>query len=111
MNDSKQLAQRIIEYLNSLLEVDRSAIAALVANHVPCNQALADHPTVQVGAQGGGHHVGLLGILNGLCGIRLDGFGYIGACFDEDPDDGQIMNLVKFFMLDDDVTVEINAVV
>lgn len=40
---------------------------ALVESRVPCNDALADHPTVQVGEGPGGRPVvGLLGILNGL---------------------------------------------
>lgn len=31
---------------------------------------LADHPTVQCGPQGDGYNVGMLGVLNGLCGVR-----------------------------------------
>lgn len=57
-----------IDLLNELIRLDKPAIAALLANRVPCNQALADHPTVQVQAQNDGYHVGLLGIINGLFG-------------------------------------------
>lgn len=88
----EQLATRIVTFLNELLEIDRPAIAALLANRVTCNQALADHPTVQVGAQHGGYHVGMLGILNGLCGIDDKGYGPINAVFDESP----LANLVRF---------------
>jgi hypothetical protein len=73
-----------IAFLNSLLELDRPAVASLIANRVPCNQALADHETVQVRAQHGGYHVGLLGILNGLFGCDDDGIGPIAAVFDQD---------------------------
>lgn len=34
-----------IEYLNSLVEADGLAVKALICNRIPCNQALADHPT------------------------------------------------------------------
>ena len=70
-----------IEYLNELIETDRVSIAALIANRVPCNQQLADHPTVQVYAQHGGYLVGMLGILNGLFGIHDDGRGPIAFVF------------------------------
>ena len=85
----KELAAKIVEYLNTLIEADRPAIAALIANRVPCNQTLADHPTCQVGTQNGGYHVGLLGILNGLCGIYDDGpkkgWGAITLQFNDNP--------------------------
>jgi hypothetical protein len=83
MNDPV-LAQRVCDYLNDLLLLDRNAIACLIANRVPCNQLLADHSTLQAGAQHGGFHVGLLGILNGLCGVRANGAGFINAIFEGD---------------------------
>lgn len=79
-----------IEYLNKLLELDRPAIAALLANRVPCNEALANHPSVQVNAQHGGYNVGMFGILNGLFGTFSDGWGKMMYIFDESG------NLVKF---------------
>ena len=82
MSTNTDLAHRICDFLNVLLEVDRNAIACLIANRVPCNQALADHPTVQVGPQHGGYYVGMLGILNGLCGVKPDGAGFLVAIFD-----------------------------
>lgn len=57
-----------IAYLNELIEIDKPAIAALIANRVPCNEQLANHPTVQVVCQNDGYWVGFLGILNGLFG-------------------------------------------
>ena len=57
-----------VGFLNRLISLDKAAVAALIANRVPCNEQLANHPTVRVTAQHGGYHVGLLGILNGLFG-------------------------------------------
>lgn len=90
------LAARIVSYLNELIELDRNAIAALIANRIPCNDLLASHPSVQVGAQYGGFHVGLLGILNGLCGVRDDGQGLIAAIFETPESPGQDMDLCWF---------------
>jgi len=88
-----------IAYLNVLIELDRPAIAALVANRVPCNEALAEHPTCQVGAQHGGFHVGLLGLLNGLFGTFDEGehlgWGPIKAVF-EDEERAVGARLIRF---------------
>jgi hypothetical protein len=66
----------LIAFLNSLVELDRYAVAELLTVHVPCNKALAGHPSVQVCQSGemtyiapGTFRVGFLGILNGYCGI------------------------------------------
>jgi hypothetical protein len=88
------LAQRICDFLNELLTLDRPAIASLISNRVPCNQTLADHPTVQAGAQHGGFNVGMLGLLNGLCGVRENQYGLIYAVFDDDG--GKLKDLVCF---------------
>jgi len=73
----------VINFFNELINIDKSAIAALIANRVPCNERLANHPTVQVGKQNEGYDVGMLGILNGLFGCDNDGFGGILFCFDD----------------------------
>jgi hypothetical protein len=76
----------VIGFLNHLLFFDRAAIEALVENRIPCNEALADHPSVQVcDLEQGSPKVGLLGILNGLCGTREDGWGFIAAVYEEGP--------------------------
>lgn len=73
-----------IEFINELIETDREAITALWQNRVPCNQALADHPTVQVGEENGRFVVGLLGILNGLFGVDETGTGFIHFFIDSE---------------------------
>jgi len=76
----------VITLLNELIALDKSAVAALLANRVPCNKALADHPTVQVGLQ---NDVGMLGVINGLFGVDDDGLGAI--CYESQHGD-----LIKF---------------
>ena len=79
----------LIAFLNSLLEVDRYAVAELILARVPCNAGLADHPTVQVASAGsttfiepGTYRVGMLGILNGYCGADAAGNGPIAAVYE-----------------------------
>lgn len=80
---------QLIVFLNGLLNSDKPAIAALIANRVPCNQVLADHPSVQVMSQHGGYHVGLLGIINGMFGVDEHGRGSIRCVFEKG-------NLIRF---------------
>ena len=89
-----KLAQRVIDFLNELVAIDREAVEKLIETRVPCNQALTDHPTVQVSCLPGQQHVvGMLGILNGLVGAKADGWGYIMADFDNTIEP---MKLIKF---------------
>lgn len=73
----------VIDYLNELLALDRPAIAALVANRVPCTEALADHRSVQVQSQHGGYHIGLLGIINGMFGTTDGTNGPVTVVFED----------------------------
>lgn len=88
MRINKQAEEKIsvddvIALLNELLELDRPAMAALLANRVPCNDSLANHSTVQVNAQHGGYHVGMFGVLNGLFKTFENGWGKIQYVFDD----------------------------
>jgi hypothetical protein len=71
--------QDVCDLLNELLEKDYDCIHELISYRVKCNQAVADHPTVQVQCfkPESKPKVGLLGILNGLFGVREDLFGII----------------------------------
>ena len=93
IKDSVSLDE-VIDFLNELLEVDCLAIQGLIENRQSCNEAMADHPTVQVHAycacgeedgcsKCGEFSVGLLGILNGIFGKDEDGWGDIAAVYDE----------------------------
>ena len=88
MRSNVGVAHMVVDLLNELVELDRPAIAALIANRVPCNALLADHPTVQVSEQHGGFHVGILGVLNGICGTREDGRSLIEAIFEDVENSG-----------------------
>jgi hypothetical protein len=61
--------QETIDFLNSLLEVDREAISLLMAERTPCSLDLTNHPTVQCGDM----TVAPMGIINGMFGVYEDG--------------------------------------
>jgi len=86
------LIDRTLAFLNELKDADSQAVKALIETRVPCNEALADHPTVQVHVREGepGFSVGLLGVLNGLIGADADGWGFICVILNDDG------NIVKF---------------
>lgn len=75
--------QEVVNLLRALNRRDPEAVHALIETRVPCNQLLADHPTVQVMeqfAEGQPQYVvGLLGVLNGLFGMDENGMGAIIA--------------------------------
>ena len=89
-DEGRALIDRAIEVLNEMTMADREAVQLLVETRVPCNDALADHPTVQVHSDHGRHSVGLLGVINGLLGADDDGWGYVCAKFDDN------MQLIEF---------------
>ena len=83
-SQSKNNAQKWVNFLNELLQYDKDAVSALVNNRVTCDVALANHPTVQVRDQNGIYLVGLLGILNGFMGVNDMGDGPIRAVYEHD---------------------------
>lgn len=73
-----------INFLNSLIEADKDAIAKLLDARVSCNDELANHERVQVQETKDGCKIGVLGIINGLFGIHKEsGNGYIAAVYDK----------------------------
>lgn len=86
--NNKDLLNKIISVLKSAYEADPAAIHALICNRVPCNNLLADHPTIVVDinriTEPESYSVGLMGIINGIC-EEVAG-GRIAAQFsDENP--------------------------
>jgi hypothetical protein len=71
----------VIDFLNKINDLDPSVLPALIAYRVPCNEELGEHPTVQTGKTEDGYEVGILGILNGLFGVKKDGWDYIAAYY------------------------------
>ena len=94
MYNREQLAEELIDFLNSLLKIDPDAVTRLIDSRVECNYAMANHPSVQVIAtktvdlQGEhfSYNLGPLGILNGICGTIENGpyigWGWITAVYD-----------------------------
>jgi hypothetical protein len=66
-----------LKALNSAYDDDPSALHALICNRVPCNEKLANHPTVQVSVNeltntpNPTYVVGMLGIINGILDAAL----------------------------------------
>ena len=81
---SRKDIQRAIDLLNEIHRLDSSVLPALIDYRVPCNDAVAEHPTVQVSPD---NKVGLLGIINGIFGTNKNGWGFIAAEFTE-PEQG-----------------------
>jgi len=86
-------ADDVIRVLKEAFDLDPTAIQILIDHRVPCNEALADHPTIQVGTaenwrkyrpkshnlpKNAVHTIGLLGLLNGVFG-KPDGGPIAGA--------------------------------
>lgn len=69
--------EHILSVLNRALEVDPAAMQSLLANRVPCNDALLSDLTIQ--CTGYPPTVGVLGLINGICGVDEHNIGPIAA--------------------------------
>jgi|ERR1035437_5064595 hypothetical protein len=66
--------QELVDFLNELVVLDREAMRDIIYARVECNEALANHPTVQVATYDRfPYALGLLGVLNGLFGVYDEG--------------------------------------
>ena len=68
--------KEIVEYMNSLVALDRKAIGELLLTLRCCDEQLAQNPASR------DETIGLLGILDGLCGHGANRGEFIGADFD-----------------------------
>jgi hypothetical protein len=102
----RELAKRIVDYLNELVSLDNKAIEDLVNTRVPCNQALVNHPTCQVAVTNEQGRVGLLGLLNGLVGVFDDGpkkgWGGIAARFTRCDENDNGAGLQRFSVVEEE---------
>lgn len=55
-----------VRILNEAFAADPAAIETLLSVSYNCNQALADHPTVQIREGEYGPRIGSLGLINGI---------------------------------------------
>lgn len=76
----------MIHFLNTALYLDPQAINALFSYRVPCNEAIADHPTIQVLQETPESVpiVGLMGLLNGAFGVDEEDWGFIAMDIDDE---------------------------
>jgi hypothetical protein len=91
--------REFVEYLNELHRLDSAMLDRLMSVAVPCNQAIAEHPSVQVWD----HHnkqymVRFLGVINGFFGTfdsgDWKGCGPVSAKFDDET--GALHGFVVF---------------
>ncbi|MDO8640823.1 MAG: hypothetical protein Q7R33_04715 [Nitrosarchaeum sp.] len=75
-------AKQVCNTLNELLKLDPKCAHDLVSYRTKCNKAVADHPTIQVQQfmVDKFPKIGIIGLINGMFGIRNDGMGAI--CFE-----------------------------
>lgn len=84
----------IIEYLNELIGLDASAMTALSSTRVPCNDAMAKHPTVQASSSvHDGCRVGLIGVINGMLGVHPDNYGAITWVIKDSSSDPELIRV------------------
>ena len=87
-NAKKNIAvDEAIEVLNRALDEDPATITKLMDYKVFCNEELANDPTIQIvsgedAAQEKVTVVGPLGLINGLFGVRENGWGWIAAVYE-----------------------------
>lgn len=74
-----------IDLLNEMHRIDPVTTAALLAYRIPCNDAVAQHPTIQVGGSADRPVVGFLGVLNGI--LESGGEARVCSCHDDATDD------------------------
>lgn len=85
----------VIAVMNDLFRTDRVAMHELAETRVPCNDAMRNHPTAQVVVtEGGKNWIGLIGVLNALCGCDKEGTGFIAGDYDDET--GQLVGFTRW---------------
>lgn len=92
MNDSDNTVDAAVKLLNEANDADPDAMSRLISHRTPCNDRMANHPTIQVGKDGSTFLVGMLGIINGIYGTRVNGHGFVAAITN---DEGEILRFEK----------------
>jgi len=74
--------RRIADYMCSLLEADSAAITQLMSHAIPCNEALAAHPTAVIKILDDGKYA--LGLMGLIAGMKSDfDADTVCACYDD----------------------------
>lgn len=77
-------AIKAVQVLNEILRHEPDVIRELFALKFNVSKEVIDHPTIQFFETEGSYKLSVLGLINGLLGIRKDGYGYITAIYDGD---------------------------
>ena len=88
----------VVQAMQDAFERDPQAMDELFTSRVPCNQKLADHPTVEVWTEliKPGYSVGPLGVINGV--LRTLGIGVLAMrCQPEcHPQSGKLLGFCNY---------------
>jgi len=86
---------QVLELLNEMLAIDPEAVQNLVNSRVKCNEALSNHPTIQVRQYEDDEYpqVGIIGVVNGFFGI--DDVSGMGAICCHDDGSGKILKFAR----------------
>jgi len=85
-------AQDVCDLLNEILRLDYDCIHNLINHREECNENIANHPDIIVTNES---TLGIMGLINGLFGIREDGMGAICYEYDGDEITGFKLTLTK----------------
>lgn len=95
-------AAATVAVLNEAFRADPNAMHSLICNRVPCNQALADSPSVVVETspvlRGDNYQVGMMCVLNAV--LRANGLPLVAAAFSEESGPGDRATLLGFCTYD-----------
>lgn len=83
------------DVLNRAFATDPRAVESLIRKRVPCNQALAEDPTIVVGESPiCGNDLGTLGLINGI--LTELGHQVVAAQFSDDPGHTKLLGFVPY---------------
>jgi hypothetical protein len=97
-NNVHPVTDELIEFLNSALALDRVFMTEMVERRLPCNEGIANHPSIQIQDTRTGadtYCCGFLGLINGFCGVASTGWGPIAAIYKDDQPYRQILKFVR----------------
>ena len=89
-----RFVDRALDVLNRAFEADPITMSNMCEHRTLCKKELAEDPTIQVMRDPDTHEdlVGVLGIINGILGIRPDGYGPVCMVVD---DSGEMTGFAK----------------
>jgi hypothetical protein len=85
-NSALALAELVAGRLNEMLLIEDAAyvFAMLIEQRVPVRDPFVQHPTLQcIETSNDFYELGVLGLLNGIIGVRADSTGYLAADYND----------------------------